>query len=145
VKGPIFFGVVLHVAFAQSFGQGVTRYTYHDTQKKNIKEAYQVKDTVKNILNGRYVSYFLNGRIESKGQFLNNETSGVWEFYYETGNLRMRGILRQNSNFGLWEYFYENGQKSMEGTIDGKAREGIWKIYYESGELKETGEFTANK
>jgi len=130
---------------AQAIGQGITRYTYHDAQKKNIKEAYQVKDTIHNILHGRYISYFLNGHIESKGQFVNNETTGVWEFYYETGSLKMRGILRQNSNYGLWEYFYENGQKSMEGTIEGKQRGGTWKIYYESGELKEVGEYKDNK
>ncbi|MBS1682950.1 MAG: hypothetical protein JST48_14655 [Bacteroidetes bacterium] len=123
----------------------ITRFTYHDAARKNLKEVYQVKDTVNNILNGRYISYYLNGHIESKGQFVNNETTGVWEFYFETGNLRMRGILRQNSNYGLWEYFYENGVKSMEGTINGKMREGVWKIYYESGELKETGELNANK
>ena len=128
-----------------AFGQGVTRYTYHDKEKKNIKEIFQVRDTVSNILQGRYISYFLNGAIESKGQFVNNETTGVWEFYYETGNLRMRGILRQNSNYGLWEFFYENGQKSMEGNINDRNREGEWKIFYESGKLKETGAYTKNK
>ncbi len=121
------------------------RYTYHDAEKKVIKEVYQVKDTIQNILHGRYVSYFLNGNLESKGQFVNNETSGVWEFYYETGNLKMRGILRQNSNYGLWEYFYENGQKSMEGTINNRLREGLWKIYYESGDLKESGNYVVDK
>ncbi len=135
--------ILLPLAYAGA--QTVTRSTYHDAAKQNLKEIYQVKDTISNILQGRYLSYFLNGHIESKGQFVNNETTGVWEFYYETGNLKMRGILRQNSNYGLWEYYYENGQKSMEGTIDGKLKEGIWKIYYESGELKESGEYVANK
>lgn len=121
------------------------RYTYHDAEKLVTKEIYQVKDTIRNVLHGRYISYFLNGNIESKGQFLNNETSGVWEFYYETGNIKMRGILRQNSNYGLWEYFYENGQKSMEGNINNRLREGLWKIYYESGDLKESGNYVANK
>ncbi len=137
-------GFVL-LSLSQVMAQRFTRYTYHDEAKKNLKEVYQVKDTISNILQGRYISYFLNGHIESKGQFVNNETTGVWEFYYETGNLKMRGILRQNSNYGIWEYFYENGQKSMEGTIDGKLREGSWKIYYESGNLKETGEYAGNK
>ncbi len=123
----------------------VSRYTYHDAARKYPKEIYQVKDTVNNIIHGRYISYFLNGNIESKGQFVNNETTGVWEFYFETGNLKMRGILRQNSNYGLWEYFYENGQKSMEGLINGKNKEGEWKIYYESGDLKEVGEYLENK
>lgn len=127
------------------FGQGFTRYSYHDPEKKNLKEVYQVKDTISNVLQGKYISYFLNGNIESKGQFQNNETNGVWEFYYVTGKLKMRGALKQNSNFGLWEYFYESGIKSMEGTINNKEREGIWKVYYESGELKETGEYVHNK
>jgi len=125
--------------------QGFTRYTYHDPEKKNLKEIYIVKDTIRNILHGKYISYFLNGNVESKGQFVNNETSGAWEFYYESGKLKMRGNLKQNSNHGLWEYFYESGLKSMEGTIENKKRVGIWKIYYESGELKETGEYIDNK
>ncbi len=125
--------------------QGFTRYTYHDPEKKNLKEIYQVKDTIRNVLHGKYISYFLNGNMESKGQFLNNETSGAWEFFYESGNLKMRGTLKQNSNYGHWEYFYESGFKSMEGTIENKKRVGIWKVYYESGELKETGEYEDNK
>ncbi|MBK5277998.1 MAG: hypothetical protein JJE09_03940 [Bacteroidia bacterium] len=128
-----------------SFSQGVTLSTYHDSAKKSLKEIYQVKDTVQNILHGRYISYFLNGNIESKGQFMNNETTGMWQFYYETGNLKMRGILRQNSNYGRWEYYFESGSKSMEGTIDDKNKIGEWKIYYESGDLKELGEYAVNK
>ncbi len=128
-----------------AFSQGITRFIYHDAAKKNLKEIYQVRDTIQNILQGRYISYFLNGNIESKGQFVNNETTGMWEFYFETGNLKMRGILRQNSNYGRWEYFYESGSKSMEGTIDGKNKIGEWRIYYESGDLKELGEFSDNK
>jgi antitoxin component YwqK of YwqJK toxin-antitoxin module len=127
------------------FGQGFTRYTYHDAAKKNLKEIFQVKDTIRNILHGRYISYYLNGNVESKGQFVNNETSGVWEFFFETGNMRMRGILRQNSNYGVWQYFYENGTKSMEGTINGRNKEGEWKVYYESGELREVGIYVDNK
>lgn len=132
------------VSFAL-YSQGFTRQTFHDPAKKHLKEVYQVKDTIRNILNGRYISYYLNGNVESKGQFTNNETTGVWEFFYETGNLKMRGILRQNANYGLWEYFYESGQKSMEGTINGKLREGEWKTYYENGQVKEQGEYKENK
>lgn len=128
-----------------AFSQGVTRQTYHDAERKHLKEVYQVKDNVNNILHGRYISYFLNGKIESKGQFENNETTGVWEFYYETGTLKMRGILLKNANFGLWEYFYENGQKSMEGIINGKNREGEWKTFYENSQLKEVGNYNHSK
>jgi len=123
----------------------VTRYTYHDDEKKQLKEVYQVRDTVTNILEGKYISYYLNGNIESQGQFENNETVGGWDFYYETGKLKMTGTLKPNSNDGYWEYYYENGNKSMEGEISNKKRRGEWKIYYESGEIKEKGKFVNNK
>jgi uncharacterized protein len=105
VKKTILFLFVSSFGVLTGFSQGFTRQTFHDQKKENLKEVYQVKDTVHNVLQGRYVSYYLNGNIESKGQFTNNETTGVWEFFYETGNLKMRGILRQNANYGVWEYF----------------------------------------
>lgn len=126
---------------AQSF----TRQTWHDPDKKNIKEVYVVKDTLRNVMHGRYISYFSNGNIESKGNFTNNETSGIWEFFYESGNLKMRGALQKNTNFGHWEYFYESGQKSMEGTVNGKSREGDWVMYYENGTVKESGSYRNDK
>jgi antitoxin component YwqK of YwqJK toxin-antitoxin module len=144
VKKLIFFALFLAEAHMLA-GQGFTRQTYHDRAKNNLKEVYQVKDTIRNILHGRYISYYLNGNIESRGQFTNNETTGVWEFYYETGKLKMRGILKQNANFGLWEYFYESGQKSMQGNVNGKNREGEWISYYENGQVKEQGEYSSNK
>lgn len=137
-----FFGLL---AQHQLLGQGFIRQTYHDAAKKNIKEIYQVKDTIRNVLHGKYISYFLNGNVDSKGNFSNNETNGVWEFFYESGNLKMRGILKQSANYGIWEYFYESGQKSMEGTINGRNREGIWTMYYENGKIKEVGEYTNNR
>lgn len=137
--------ILVVCTFGYGSAQSFTRHTYHDAAKRNLKEVYQVSDTITHSPNGTYISYFLNGNIESKGQFINGETAGVWEFYYETGALKMRGIVRQNSNYGLWEYFYENGNRSMEGVIQGKSKEGDWKIFYESGELKETGRFMDNK
>lgn len=142
---PIIHIAVLLLITCSSFGQGVTRHTYHDREKKHIKEIYLVKDTLKNILHGKYISYYLGGSIESKGEFTNNETSGVWEFYYETGKLKMRGILFKGANYGMWEYFYESGHKSMEGIIYGKNRESEWKSYYENGQVKEIGEYKDNK
>lgn len=138
----IFFGCITQQVL---WAQGFTRQTYHDAARKSIKEIYQVKDTIHNVLHGRYISYFLNGNVEAKGNFSNNETNGVWDFFYESGNLKMRGILKQSANYGVWEYFYESGQKSMEGTINGKNREGLWTMYYENGKVKERGEYINNR
>lgn len=142
----IFTSIILLFASASFLcAQGVTRQTYHDKERQHLKEVYQVKDTIRNVNHGLYISYYLNGKIESKGQFTNNETSGVWEFYYETGSLRMRGILFKGANYGLWEYFFESGHKSMEGIIYGKNREGEWRTYYETGQVKDVGEYKDGK
>lgn len=122
-----------------------TRYTFHDEEKNHLKEIFHVKDTLSNILEGKYMSYYINGNLESSGYFSNNETIGKWEFFYETGKPKMRGVLQNNSSDGYWEYFYENGNKSMEGEVGNQKRQGEWKIYYESGALKEKGPFKDNK
>lgn len=126
--------------------QGQTlRYVYHDEDKSKLKEMYYVQDTISNVLEGKYLSYYINGNIESEGQFINNETVGKWKFYYETGKQKMVGVVKRNSSDGFWEYFYESGIKSMEGEISNQKRRGEWKIYYESGRLKEKGSFVNNK
>jgi len=137
--------IILLILSALPCKAQVTRYTYHDDEENQLKEVYQVRDSGNNILDGKYISYYLNGNIESQGQFEDNETVGSWDFYYETGKLKMTGTLKPNSNDGYWEYFYENGNKSMEGEISNQKRRGEWKIYYESGELKEQGTFRENK
>ncbi|HEU5291193.1 MAG TPA: toxin-antitoxin system YwqK family antitoxin [Cyclobacteriaceae bacterium] len=125
--------------------QGFMLRSYHDAAKKNLKEEYQVKDTIHKVVHGRYASYYINGKLESKGQFTNDETTGVWEFYFESGNMKMRGALFKGASYGFWEYFYEDGSKSMEGIIYGSNKEGEWKTYYENGQIKDIGEYKNNK
>jgi uncharacterized protein len=141
----VIYTVLFLVPACIAYGQSFTRKTYHDADKKYLKESYHVTDTIRNILQGEYVSYFMNGNMESRGQFTDNETTGVWEFFYETGKLKMRGILKQNANHGLWEYFYESGRKSMQGNVNGRKREGEWISYYENGKVKEIGEYVNDK
>jgi uncharacterized protein len=131
--------------FAPSLQAQVLRYVYHDEDRSKLKEMFYVKDTISNILEGKYLSYYLNGHTESEGQFSNNETFGEWNFYYETGKQKMKGVVKRNSGDGYWEYYYENGHISMEGEISNHKRRGEWKIFYESGKLKEKGIFVNNK
>ncbi len=124
--------------------QSQTRYTYHDGDSSNLKEVFSVKEDSRNILEGKYISYYLNGNIESEGQFQSNDPVGEWKFYYETGKLKMKmEVLKPEE--GLWQYFYESGVKSMEGRIVKNKREGNWKLYYENGALKSTGDFLNNR
>ncbi len=126
------------------FAQQV-RVTWHDHAHRHVKEVFQVIDTINNIRNGTYASYFLNGNTESRGAFKNNNTVGLWEFFYESGNIKMRGEMVNNTNAGHWVFFYENGKKSMEGVMNGPVREGHWVYYYENGAIKEEGVYLLGK
>lgn len=145
MKRTAFIVFFVFAAIVNLYGQGFTCQSFHDAAKKNLKESYRVKDTIRNVVHGRYSSYYLNGNLESQGQFTDNETTGVWEFYYETGNLKMRGILFKGASYGFWEYFFESGAKSMEGIVYGENKEGEWKTFYENGQVKETGECKSGK
>lgn len=145
MKRTTLFVFFVYSSYVNLYSQGFTHQSFHDTAKKNLKESYQVKDTIRNVVHGRYTSYYLNGNIESQGQFTENETTGVWEFYYETGKLRMRGMLFKGASYGFWEYFFESGEKSMEGIVYGKNKEGEWKVFYENGQIKEVGEYKSSK
>lgn len=142
----LFYHIFLVAIFATHMLQGqVMRETYHDKEEKYLKETYYVTDTISNVLHGSYRSYYLNGQLESQGQFDNNETVGVWEFFFENGILKMRGNVKRNSNDGYWEYFFESGNKLMEGDVLSRQRSGEWKFYYENGQVKEEGRYVENK
>ncbi|MDH5380388.1 MAG: hypothetical protein OEW75_06035, partial [Cyclobacteriaceae bacterium] len=124
--------------------QNIVKYTYYNDDKSKLKEEFQVKDSISNILHGKYTSYFISGVKESTGQFINNEPTGNWSFYFESGKLKMKmRVVGHNS--GFWQYFYETGTVSMEGEIINNSREGKWKFYFESGELKAEGDFVDSK
>ena len=49
-------GLLFVLLSTAAVAQSNTRYTYHDEAKKNLKEIYQVKDTIRNILQGARVA-----------------------------------------------------------------------------------------
>ena len=120
------------------------RYNYYDEDKLKVKEKIPFREGDPNIAEGDYMSYFINGKPESKGEYFNNEAVGNWEFYYENGNLKMK-LEIEDDDVGYWEYFYENGHRSREGVIGDKMKQGEWRIYYESGKLKGEGAYINDK
>ena len=116
--------------------------TYYDEGHTLLKEYYRVKDMKSREMEGIYQSYYLNGKTEVLGIYINNIPNGIWTYYYENGNVKMRGRLKGNDSYGIWKYYYENGQPSMEGEQKKSIRDGHWKFYFESGLLKSDGAFS---
>jgi uncharacterized protein len=139
-----FFIFFLILVWVQTAEAQLRIQTFYDKGKTLPKEIYYVKDSTSQILTGSFVSYYLNGRVNTVGQYDNNLAAGVWRYYYENGNIKMEGSMQKNFPYGSWKYYYENGRVSQEGMIDKDKKEGDWVYYYENGRVKSRGKFINN-
>ncbi len=117
----------------------VLRIYYQDQPK--LKEEIEVSPNDTTIYNGRYLEYFENGLIKTKGKYEQNEAVGLWEYYYESGQLKSSGYWSEDVSDGLWQHFYENGTASSSGMMSKGLKQGEWQYFYESGKIKQKGEF----
>ena len=48
------------------------------------------------LFDGRFTSYFETGKLRIKGQFINNQKSGLWRVWDE------KGLLRSERNYTIY-------------------------------------------
>lgn len=101
-------------------------------QGKRIE--YEVVDGKKN---GKFKTYFKNGRLEMIGQIKENLNQGKWTYYYQSGKVESEGIFKDDLPDGTWKWFYENGNLREEGVYVKGNREGKWILYDANGKVKE--------
>ena len=115
--------------------------TFYDDEKKYPKEILYLADSQSQVIQGPYTLYYLDGGIQAKGQFEEDQAVGHWEYFYENGNPKMAGNLKNNTNYGKWVFYYESGKKNREGELYDGLRQGEWTFYYENGQIKSVGRF----
>jgi antitoxin component YwqK of YwqJK toxin-antitoxin module len=59
---------------------------------------------------GYWEEYYNNGKIYSKGYYLNGERHGYWEKYWYHGILWMKGNFKDGIKVGLLEIFHSDGE-----------------------------------
>ncbi len=70
---------------------------------------------------GYWEDYFNNGKLYSKGNYVNGKEEGVWEWYYNLKHYSGLSILNMRSTFkggvlnGLRETFHFTGELSTRG------------------------------
>ena len=70
---------------------------------------------------------------------------GYWESYYENGNLWYKGNYVDGNRHGSWESYYSNGNLAFKGNyVDGKEH-GYWEGYYSNGKLWHKGFYGMDK
>ncbi len=125
--------------------QGIEKRMYYDAEETVLKEVFFLEDTINNLLNGSYISYYLSGNMKSQGEYAYNRATGDWVYYFENGNIRNTGSFHRGRTFGIWTYYYENGNIRSEGILVDNKRGGEWIFYYEDGGVKSNGQYVGEQ
>ena len=90
------------------------------------------------LYTGRCLSYE-NEVKRSVQQYVNGIDYGKWVFYFPNGNIETKGRFNKvGKRIGKWSYYYENGQLKQVSKYSKKGeRSGKWKKYNEVGDLIE--------
>lgn len=99
-------------------------------------------ETVNGKKEGRWVSYFANGNMQSEGEYRGGKKEGAWVLYWPNGNKNSEAHFRDGKYTGLYTAYHKNGKKEHEGRYNeftGKSsadgtKDGEWLYYAEDGE-----------
>jgi len=115
----------------------------NETQEKEYKffpsfNLMEDRTLKNNILNGQTLSFFDNGKINSKNYFKNGVQDSIYILYYENGSTQIKGNYKIGNKVGKWEYFKQDGSTDGDETYkeDGsiiKTRDTGLKYYDKNG------------
>ncbi len=91
---------------------------------------------------GDWIFYYYNGKIESKGKFVDDIKIGSWIYYFDNGGIEQTGSYDNEGSFvGEWKWYYRDGSKRIvEQYFDG-ILEGQFYEYNVLGDVMIEGEF----
>ncbi|MDA3929880.1 MAG: hypothetical protein PF541_13090 [Prolixibacteraceae bacterium] len=75
------------------------------------------------LKHGIYTKYFLNGNVETIGNFKDDLPIGIWRYYYPNKQLKLI-VAYNGNNFDVKAYFNENGTQLL------KEGNGKWKFAF---------------
>ncbi len=94
------------------------------------------EDTTKTVLDNNSNltrEYYLNGNVKIIGETLNGNREGEWIYYFENGKVWSKGAYINNLSNGKFTIFDEDGILFMESFYDmGKKTK---EIYYKNGKF----------
>lgn len=140
MRSTVYISLIL-MLFSSLANAQVLLKTYHDEEKTIVKEEFYIRSRNSKVLDGPYKSFFEQGGIKSRGQFENNNSTGVWQYYYKNGRLRMKGQIGNGKNVGQWDYYYENGSLKMSGRLEQGKKDGYWVYQYKNNTIESEGSY----
>lgn len=95
-------------------------------------------DVVNGKKNGKFETFYPNGKPQMQGYLKNNRNVGEWKYFYEDGTVESYGNFVNDKPEGIWYWFYPDSTLREAGSFHLGEREGLWKTYDEAGFLKDS-------
>jgi len=116
-------------------GKEIGTFRFYDKTSSSfpiaIKEFYTNSDSVN-------VSYFfLNGKLKTKGMFLERNRIGKWTYFFENGKVLSEESYKDGLLSGPLKIFYKNGKLTEDANYQKGLLHGVSKKYSEAGVLIE--------
>jgi antitoxin component YwqK of YwqJK toxin-antitoxin module len=110
---------------------GVFKYFYENTDliKSEIKFKNDCKTAYAEV-------YYISGKIQAKGKYIDEKKDSVWTFYSEFGEILSKENYKNGLKEGKSFIYYPNGQLLEEIYFKNNLKEGVNKQFYESKQLK---------
>jgi antitoxin component YwqK of YwqJK toxin-antitoxin module len=156
-----------------SLGAKVYEGTFKDDRPQGTFTYYYVDGKVKTISRfsedgrkTRSVSYFKNGRMMARGNYINMKKDSIWLFYSENDTClvsrepysdgQLQGIAttyypdgkiaeqieyRNGIKDGLWEQFFTTGKLKLKGAYSNGENIGPFIVYFPGGQIMMTGTY----
>lgn len=62
---------------------------------------------------GDWISYYKNGNVWAKAQYVNGKEQGLKTIYYENGNIYYVGTMISGKRVGKWKFYDVKGQETI--------------------------------
>ncbi len=86
--------------------------------------------------------YHLNGKMQAKGKYVNEQKDSVWNYYDETSKLLSVENYSLGKKNGKALVYYQNGNLAEEKTYKLDVLEGAFKQYYDNKKVKGEGAYS---
>ncbi|MGB0806665.1 MAG: hypothetical protein ACPGRC_08240 [Salibacteraceae bacterium] len=88
-----------------------------------------------NIYHGPSTTYYINGQVNSVGQYWNDNKHGNWLNYFKNGQLSSKGKYEYGHKVGDWIYYHETGEISLKETYVNGDLHGKKTWYLKNGKI----------
>jgi len=90
---------------------------------------------------GKFIDYFLNGKIQGEGTLKDGVVNGTRTLYYQNGNKEhFRNYVDGIAN-GYSEEYFQNGKLKQKGSFKDGKDDSLWIDYYSTGIVKRQTNF----